>query len=615
MSLLRAAAVLVLFSVGAAAHAAVRAALDNSQIGRSDTVQLTLTRDGQTDAQPDLAPLKQDFDVLSVSRSSNVQIIDGSMSSQTQAQIVLSPKHVGRLAIAPIAWGGETSPALTLTVSGAGGGKPAQGATPAGEVFLTTTVDQRNPYVQAAVSVAVSVYSSVELYQASLVFPASNDVLVQLDGGDQHHTEIRNGQQYDVVTRNYLMFPQKSGELRVAGAVLAGQIPVRLRNTPFSSDPFANFFGAANGTMTGTKPIRVRGHPIFLDVRPRPAAAGAGPWLPAANLRLTSRWQSDGQHVHAGDPISLDLHLQADGLTAAQLPDLSSMLSLPPGIKAYPDQAKLHNVFGAESVTGSRDQSIALIADRAGRVVVPALHLSWWDTKSDRAREVDLPAQRLDILPAVGAAAAAAALSAAPAAPRAPASAAARSALSPPAPALRGLRGSDGRWVLISAALGLLWLATLIAWRLSRLRTPSAIPAPDADAGRHNMAAGGRAAAAAALAQGRSNAPNAASAPVDAARARRQFHDACRRNDAPAAHRWLLAWAASAWPGPAPSGLTAFAKRLGDPQLDASLGALDRACYAGGAWNGAGLAEALKVLPRTHARAKANAAGIAPLYP
>ena len=70
-------------------------------------------------------------------------------------------------------------------------------------------------------------------------------------------------------------------------------------------------------------------------------AAGASYWLPARNVSLQATLESLSLEAHVGDPITVDLKLQADGLTAAQLPDLSALLKLPSGLKAYPDQPNL----------------------------------------------------------------------------------------------------------------------------------------------------------------------------------------------------------------------------------------------------------------------------------
>lgn len=606
---------MLLCLIGGAAQAAVRASLDNDRIGTGDTVQLTLARDGQTDASPDLAPLKQDFDVLSVGRSSNVQIINGSLSSSVEAQIVLSPKHSGQLTVPAISWGGEISQPLTLTVSDAAGGTSSTSSATGASVFVSTKVDDQNPYVQGAVDVTVRVYTAEQLYQASLDFPSGNDVLVQQVGSDQNSNTEKNGRQYQVIERHYVLFPQHSGQIRLPGAVLAGQVPVRIRDDSSGNDPFADLLGAANG-MAGTKPIRVHGDPIVLDVRPRPAASGSGPWLPAQGVSLSAQWHPQSMQVHAGDPITLELRLQADGLTAAQLPDLSTMLALPQGLKAYPDQAKLKNDAQDDLVLGSRDQNLALIADRPGRYVLPALHLSWWDTKADQARDVEVPAQTLDILPAAGGAAASAPTVAAAAAARA--TGGAEPPASAPAPIesiWRQLRNADRPWILVSVGLGLLWIVTMLGWWISRRRPPRETAAPTASAPVPASAPPRPETAPARSAPAAPASVVPTAKPVDAAGARKKFHEACGRHDAPAARHRLLAWIAAAWPEPAPAGLSAFARKLSNPAQIEALAELERACYAGADWNGENLASLFKDLPRAPAAAGARDSGIAPLYP
>jgi len=155
-------ALLAALLVVGAAHAAVRASLDTTAVGPGDSVQLSLQADRQTSEAPDLAPLSQDFDVLSTSRSSNVQIVNGSVSSQTQVLVTLVPKRSGQLAVPAITWGGEHSNPLSLTVAASGtGGKP--GASIADKVFLETSVDDKEPFVQSAVNVTVRVYATDHL--------------------------------------------------------------------------------------------------------------------------------------------------------------------------------------------------------------------------------------------------------------------------------------------------------------------------------------------------------------------------------------------------------------------------------------------------------------------
>jgi oxygen tolerance protein BatD len=554
--------------MAATAHGSVKATLDANQVGAGESVRLILQYEGQTHDQPDLTPLQQDFDILSTSRSNNMQIINGTVSSHTEAQVILSPKHSGQISVPQIKWAGELSNPLTLTVSGTA-------AAQADSVFLETIVDQKTPYVQAAVNVTVRVYSGEQLLQASLDFAGNGDVLVQQVGADRNRTMEKNGRQYEVVERHYVLFPQKSGELKLPGPQLAGQVVARVRPDRSATDPFADLFGAARGLAGGTKPIRVHGDDVVLNVRARPSSVDARYWLPAQNVTLTENWHPDAAEVHVGDPITRDLHIRAEGLTAEQLPDLAALISLPAGLKAYPDQAKFANAAQGDIVIGKRDQSVAMIADQAGTFELAPLRLTWWDTQTNQPREMTLPGRTLKILPAVGRAAVQA--------PDATAGAGiATGNLGAASAASAGGRSSALRdpWLWISLALALLWLGTVLAWIISRR-------------------------------------PMRKAAPLTAPKARAQFLNACRRNDAQGARGALLAWAATAWPDSPPRSLAALSRRVGDDKIGALLLQLGRALYRGAPWDGAALASGINELPPRRGATRnrnADGEGLAPLY-
>ena len=107
---------LLMSALSMTAGAAVNASLDRSRVGTGESVQLILQHDGQTDSQPDLNPLKQDFDIVGRSTGSSIQVINGKMSAQTQLRLSMIPKHNGKILIPALQWDGQSSSALTLTV-------------------------------------------------------------------------------------------------------------------------------------------------------------------------------------------------------------------------------------------------------------------------------------------------------------------------------------------------------------------------------------------------------------------------------------------------------------------------------------------------------------------
>jgi BatD DUF11 like domain len=580
------------------ALADVKASLDASQIAVGETVQLTLEHDGSTSGQPDITSLQRDFDILGTSSSTMIQLVNGSASEKTQVVLTLAPKVTGHLTIPALSWDGEQTRPLSLDVSGPGGtGQPAAaGAPAAANVFMEATASPEQPYVQAAVHLAVRLYIAEPLYHASLELPESSDFVVKRLGSDESSEVERNGRNYQVVTRQYLLFPLHSGNLTLPGPVLDAEVAVRQPASTFGRDPFGGFYGGPSfgGLLQTVQPVRVHGSPIVLSVRPRPSSAVGSYWLPGREVTLSAAWNPAKLTAQTGDPVSLELDLQAIGLTAAQLPDLSSLLSLPAGLKAYPDQPKLDDSTQNGELVGSRDQTVALMADSPGHYTIPALTVQWWDTQANQPRTATLPARTLTILAAPGSTAIAppapTPVPPAPAARPRPAPIASQHAPSPPQTQNPTPVHFPSPWEWTSIGLAVVWLSTLGAWLWSR--RPRAAPRPVAT---HNP-------------------PGPRQLRPDAAKERAAFRAACHADDAHAARAHLLAWTAALW-GATPAGINAIAIRIGDSAVAELLRDLDRACYAGGAWQGGPLAAALTELPTPPGKAARQRDGLAPLYP
>ena len=572
---------LCLCATGVPARAAITAALSDSQIAAGTTVQLTLTYAGLTTSEPDLEPLRRDFDILGRSSSTSVQLGTGGSSETSQVVLTLAPKRTGALTVPPLSWDGEHSPPLALQVTRATAGASApHGSTAQTPVFIVSRVTPAQPYVQAQVRLTVQIYTAEPLYHGTLDFSGNGAILVKQIGTDQYGSALRAGRTYQVITRRYVLFPLHSGRIQLPGPLLDADVAAPQRAPAWSGNPFSGFFG---GLLRTLRPIETRGDPIVLSVRPRPAGAAGRNWLPASHLALSAQWTPQSLRAHAGDPLTVTLDLQATGLTSAQLPDLSRRLAPPEGLRAYPDQAKLADTVQGRSLVGSRDQTIAFIARRPGRYVLPAVTLRWWNTRANLPEVATLPSRTLLILPAPATTPTAAVSTSA-------AAGATSHAAPPPARASRRapsrLVSQRTLWPWLSAALAALWLATVGAWLWSRRGRPR----PHA--------------AATAQRPGRRDAKTEQNA----------FQDACTRNDARAARRHLLNWLAAAWGVPATS-LGPLAAVNRDPLLEGQLRELEQACYGGGDWQGAPLAETLRELPARCGAAEKRDEMLPPLYP
>jgi hypothetical protein len=142
-------------------------------------------------------------------------------------------------------------------------------------------------------------------------------------------------------------------------------------------------------------------------------------------------------------------------------------------------------------------------------------------------------------------------------------------------------------WHWVSLALVILWIGTVLGWWWSRRRQPKTPPVSRA----------------------------APTIRPNESQARERFLSACKINDAATARRALLEWTQARWPDSPPAGLRALANRLDDSNIDTLLIELDRACFAGGEWNGAALAKALSRLPSASSKQAASRSELAELYP
>ncbi len=603
-------------SLHLSALAAVTAQLDRGQISLGESVRLILQHEGNTHRQPDLNPLKQDFDILSRSSGSTIQIINGQVSSKNQITMILAPKREGRIQIPALEWDGERSAALALTVSSAAThpntlqGNHSEGSkthpNAAQHVFLTSTVDQKQPYVQAAVTLTVKLYTDRPLYEASIELPPNNDVIVQPLGKDQQTSEVRNGKSYQVVERKYLLFPQRSGQLKLAGPVLNATVAdTKNDHSDDSLSIFGSIFGnnPLAGMMAATRPIQLRSNAMTLNVQARHASS-KGDWLPAQQVMLEESWLPDTLTAHAGEPIVRHLSLSAIGLTAAQLPDVTKLMPLPPDLKMYPDQPKLENSVQHTSIVGRRQHDVALIANRPGKYTLPAVHMQWWDTVHNIQREVVLPSRTLNILPGSSNSPHITAQT-----PQNPTSPDGPQPHTPEAETIASQAGSSSSpdestlskntknmdtsipWHWVSLGLGTLWLTTLAAWWYKSKRSTQKNSHHSADA------------------------LTAPSNTLSATEARKSFQQACQNNTPQPARHALLAWASATWPDNPPTGLNALVQRLNDSQLSILLRDLDRACYTSTTWEGNTLANTLTKLPTAEKNVTVDKSQLGALYP
>lgn len=421
----------VLLALPVQTQAAVRAWLDRDQVGMGETATLNVESDETGVAAPDWSALEADFRVTDHVSSRSVEIVNGRRQARILFAVALQPLREGVLTVPALQVGGERTEPLALTVAPAATA-PARAGEPS---FIESEVSTSRAWVQQAIGYVVRLYYATPLVSGQLDQPPPEGAALQRIGSDVQYTRRIGGRSYRVIERRYLLVPERSGPLQVPAAHFSG------RGT---GGWFDDVFRGGAG-----RELRAHGTPVEIEVEPIPDSA-AQPWLPLHGLEL--QYLETPQSVRADGAATVVVELRADGATASQMPELR--LGNVDGAQVFPEPQQVTEHFERGRPQVRLTRSFAVVPDAQGTLRIPGPRLSWFDTRTGKARSTSLPELSLDVQP-----------------PLARASGPAGSE-DDARVRIPGVQGEVRPWALATVVFALLWLATL-AWGLHRRPGPA----------------------------------------------------------------------------------------------------------------------------------------------
>lgn len=372
---------LSLFSSIIFAETQLNATVDRSKVYEMDTLNLTIQGQvdvdfsfgglmnfglGQSEA-PDISGLDKDFEILDTQQSYNMQSINGESKAQVLWRYTLAPKNAGVLEIPSAKYkGAETKPIQITVIEG----KAPKNASEPPALFLEVETDKKTAYVQEQIIYTLRLYTQ-GLINGELSEPTSTDAIIEPFGEQKKYYRMAFNQRYEVVERQYLIFPQKSGSLKIDEQTFQG---VSLKQ----------------GRRTRLKDMS---DVIELSIKP-PASSFTGEnWLPATSLFLNEQWQGDVDNIKVGDSITRKIELSALGLLGSALPPIT--MSENPLYKLYIDKPLTESVQHESGAQAKRTDSFAIVAIKDGEIPLDEIRIPWWDTVNDVERVAVIPARAL----------------------------------------------------------------------------------------------------------------------------------------------------------------------------------------------------------------------------
>lgn len=352
--------------------------LDAAQIELGRQVSLTLTYDpSASQGTPDLSALRTDFTILATEQSMSYSLINGQTRSIGQWRIVLEPNHAGLITIPAIHIGSLSSTPMQLNVSHAAIPAPAtndvQNGEPHPATTLMVTVDSKTPYLHQEVLYKVRLETSSRLADVRYKAPQVDNAILFPLGTGQESQMNRDGVVYHVDEQTYAVFPQKSGPLVIT--------PPTLHALSYDFAP---------------KSVSLTGESVTLEVKPLPKHTVRSTWLPSKLVRLQEHYDQAELQLRQGATVVRTIELQAQGLVAQLLPEIP--FPEKSDLRTYADQAERDTRIQQGELWGRAKVKLTYVFPKAGKVVLPAIHLPWFNVKTQKMELAELPAKPYHIL-------------------------------------------------------------------------------------------------------------------------------------------------------------------------------------------------------------------------
>ncbi|WP_417545169.1 BatD family protein [Marinobacter sp.] len=384
---------------------------------------------------PDIEKVTPDFEILARNQQYSIRTVNGDMVGEITWTYQLAPTSTGEITIPALTFKDSVSRPVTIEVVD---GNPPDQADTSRESFIELSADKAEVYVQEQLILTVRLFFQGNLIRGELSDPQHPNAIIESLGKQREFSRDRDGVRYRVVERRYALFPQKPGSLNL---------------------PAIRFEGQARDADGSLRFLRDSAELFEVQVKDVPQEFSGSTWLPATDLTLAEAGMPPTLNLKTGDNLTRTLSLQATGLPSEALPPLPD--SVPDGLRSYPEAAQRNASSGPEGITSTLTQTRALVPVEAGKLVLPAIRIPWWDTQSDSEKVAVIPAQTLNVTPANG--------TTMPSSGAAGSSATATETNSEQSASSAGA-ATDGHrfWQWVSLALAGIWVLTMLAWWRTR---------------------------------------------------------------------------------------------------------------------------------------------------
>jgi hypothetical protein len=388
------AVILTVFTAGPVLAVSLTATVDKTKATVEDTILLTLSVEGDRNSAEPILPqeLKREFKIQSRGSSSRVQIVNGKINSGIDYNYILYPRKTGTFTVGPasilVKGTKHESKPFTIQIL------PAQKEIDSSQdIFITSEVDKRNPYVNEQVLYTFRFYRAVRAVNPRLLEDINFEgFYIEKLGKEKEFTVTRGGKKYVVTELKQAIFPTEAGKTEIPAARLQVDVMYRSKRRGLFNDPFFDdsFFGV---NQTKTKVLTAPAIP--LNVRPLPAEG-----RPSSFTNLIGDFAiscSPAQKtLEVGDSVTLTVTVSGYGnIWDAVEPKMDALADL----KVYSDKPTLEKSVHEGRIRGVMTSKRALVPLKEGKITIPPLKMAFFNTRLQKYQQALTKPIQLNVLP------------------------------------------------------------------------------------------------------------------------------------------------------------------------------------------------------------------------
>lgn len=381
---------IILASFNVLAEITFQASIDRTELKENEKAILTVKISGGSPSDPEIEN-SADYDIRAVGNSSEMEIINGNITSSLSYSYAITPKRTGKITVKHIIFEIEgkkySTNSIDLKVKKDEEKEEKNLTKKNNMVFITAEVDNKKPYINEPITYTFRFYRKVRVGNNNVKLPEFKDFWVEdypnTTGKQVEYEKFIDNDKYVITEVKKYLFPSKSGEISIPPAFFAVEVIYQ------DQDDFGFGFFSNNRT----KVEKLKSEPIKIMVTDLPTNKPKNfSNIVGKNISIATEVKQNSNNI--GDSIDLDFRIKGKGnvfdFSKLELPESDSY-------KVYKGKPVQKLLEENNQRVAQKDIKFSIVPNQKGKITIPSVKISYFDTSEKTFKELSSKAITFNI--------------------------------------------------------------------------------------------------------------------------------------------------------------------------------------------------------------------------